>query len=371
MSSTAKRNKRTESVVPCKNISVNNRLRGGETQNGSKMIETGKRKRKPRRQNPRRGGPGFLLTCDAGREGKCRREAQDIISYYYYYSHHSTDDSSNADDSDHVEQNTTSNLTTVSHKNVPLTLEEEISLLRKGATVDQILAQQDGTNNHLHKHEKKTLSLEPYETGCRGVVVLLLPTNNTKTLGDEKPIADSNKSITIDPISLVKRVIKDIHTNQEKESPRSRFITRMIPVQTTCFANLEEISRTAKELIDSCFPLDARHHLDQQPNSNNNKDTINNRQSFEILFKRRLCSSVTRNECIDAVAKHFDDARFKVDLTHPDYSFIMEVCKSLVCMSIVHNFKSSCHNFNLFQISEKAKGQLAIAKSSQDTTDDE
>jgi tRNA acetyltransferase TAN1 len=215
------------------------------------------------------------------------------------------------------------------------------------------------------------------------VVVLLLPTSSTMALTDEKPIdghrctttttsADSKKSTTIDPISLVKRVIKDIHTNQEKESPRSRFITRMIPVQTTCFANLEEISRTAKELIDSCFPLDAHHHLNQQRNSNSNKDTINNRQSFEILFKRRLCSSVTRNECIDAVARHFDDTRFKVDLTHPDYSFIMEVCKSLVCMSIVHNFKSSCHNFNLFQISEKVRDQLAVAKNCQDaTTDDE
>lgn len=338
--------------------------------------ETEQKRKKVSRRNPSRGGPGFMLTCEVGREVKCAREAQDIISYYYY--HHSCVD--NPTNSDRIMNNPTD--ITNSSKRVPLSLDEEISLLREGTSVDQLLAHQDGIDGHLHDKEKRALKLEPYETGCRGVVVLLLPNRNRRKVlvsGEEPTVdhstpssADCNATIKFDPVSLVTRVIKDIYTNGEKESPRSRFITRMIPVQTTCFANLEEISRTSKQLIDSCFPGDTQDQLDHRlgKDSDKTKNVISKKISFEIAFKRRLCSSVTRNECIDAVARHFDDNRFMVDLKNPEYTFIMEVCKSLVCMCLVHNFRTSCHNFNLFQISEKAKEYLIPIKSN-DATDDE
>jgi tRNA(Ser,Leu) C12 N-acetylase TAN1 len=340
------------------------------------QTETGRKRKKVSRRNPSRGGPGFLLTCEVGREVKCAREAQDIISYYHY--HHSC--VGNLSNLDQNMSNLTDTVNT--KKNVPLSLDEEISLLREGTSVEQLLAHHDGIDCHLQDKEKRTLKLEPYETGCRGVVVLLLPNQNHRqasVLGEGPTVEHSTTSsadfltaITVDPVSIVTRVIKDIYTNEEKESPRSRFITRMIPVQTTCFANLEEISRTAKQLIDSYFPGDTQNQPDHQlgKDKSNANNVMNQKISFEIIFKRRLCSSVTRNECIDAVARHFDDNCFKVDLKNPEYTFIMEVCKSLVCMCLVHDFRSSCHNFNLFQISEKAKEYLMPIKSN-DATDDE
>jgi hypothetical protein len=184
--------------------------------------------------------------------------------------------------------------------------------------------------------------------------------------------ADCKTTMKLDPVSLVTRVIKDIYTNEEKESPRSRFITRMIPVQTTCFANVEGISRTSKQLIDSCFPIDTKNYLDCRldKDNSNNENVMSQKISFEIIFKRRLCSNVTQTECIDAVARHFDDNRFNVDLKNPEYTFLMEICKSLVCMCLVRNFRSSCHNFDLFQISEKAKEYLVHTKPN-DAIDDE
>lgn len=315
-------------------------------------------RRHAKSRNPRRGGPGFLLTCDVGREVKCAREGKDIISHYY---HHSFIDMSNScDDINDLEQHELkgqSHLKPAERSKNPLSLEEEISMLREGASADQVLLKSD---------ETKQPPFELYETGCRGVVVLLLHNNKTAIDDDETdesmyvdnsalslaPVFTSKDEdrMTIplkafNPISLVKRVMQDI-TEGEQDAPRSRFVTRMIPIQTTCFANMNEISTAAKQLIDSRF----RHKL-HQVNDSLPKSKI----SFEILFKKRICSNVTREDCINVVASHFDEGRFKVDLTNPEYTFVMEVCKTLVCMSIVHNFKSSCHNFNLFQISEKAK----------------
>ena len=35
-----------------------------------------------RKFNPKRGGPGILMTCEQGREHKCEREGVDILQYY-------------------------------------------------------------------------------------------------------------------------------------------------------------------------------------------------------------------------------------------------------------------------------------------------
>ena len=35
------------------------------------------------KRNPKRGPPGILLTCETGREFKCRNEGLDIINHYF------------------------------------------------------------------------------------------------------------------------------------------------------------------------------------------------------------------------------------------------------------------------------------------------
>jgi hypothetical protein len=94
----------------------------------------GKKRRyqKPYQQNPKRGGPGVLMTCETGREVKCQREGLDILNHYCHSS------------------------TTVTKKDnetaSSLNLEEELKMLRSRKTANA------------------SSLFGVYDTGCRGSV---------------------------------------------------------------------------------------------------------------------------------------------------------------------------------------------------------
>ncbi len=94
--------------------------------------------------NPKRGAPGILLTCDRGREAKCQREALQIIDHYYEKQHHHEEDGSSSHNvHDHTDTSKT------------MSLEEELKQLQE---VDQT---------------KKEANFGIFDTGCSGVVFAL------------------------------------------------------------------------------------------------------------------------------------------------------------------------------------------------------
>ncbi len=306
------------------------------------------------RSNPRRGGPGVLLTCERGREGKCRREGLEILRYYL--SKQSKDEGDT--------------------KHKKLTLDEEIAMLQKQKGIDSAA------------DAEETKDFEVYETGCGGNVLVLcmLPdstlipsiqtewseakkgdnsakrkstdSNNgavkrakierqgeaserneicssTGIVGSETSLSD--ESPPWDPVETVQQVLHDLHSSSTK-APSSRFVTRMIPIQATCFASFEEISLTAKALVQK--------YLKGSPPS-----------TFAVNVKRRNCSTVTRDEIIDAVAGAVMDIEsnkneWKVNLKAPAYTIMVEICKTLCGMTIVRNAGASTkyRNFNLLEI---------------------
>ena len=151
--------------------------------------------------------------------------------------------------------------------------------------------------------------------------------------------SESDESPPWDPVETVKRVIHDLHSKLTV-APSSRFVTRMIPIQATCFASLEEIGLTAKALVQK--------YLKGSPPS-----------TFAVNVKRRNCSTVTRDEIIDVVAGAMMDVEgnkneWKVNLSIPSYTILVEICKTLCGMTIVKNAGASIkyRNFNLLEIRE-------------------
>lgn len=310
-----------------------------------------------KRNNPRRGLPGVLLTCERGREKKCKREGLDILRYYL-----------NKNDAPVKDQK-------------ELTLEEEIAMLQKGASSDQVL----GDNGSLETDGKNAFSVS--ETGCGGTVFIictlpdaaLIPpiqtewseANDAKRKAEEhvedngerkrarvepkdvesakkdEPACENDKrpltSETVlketapwDPVETVQQVLKDLDS-ASTSAPSSRFVTRMIPIQATCFASVEEIGLTAKALVD-------KYLKDEMPST------------FAVNIKRRNCSSATRDEIINAVAGAVLDLEshngaWKVDLKSPEFTIMVEVAKTLCGISIVRDV-SSYRNFNLLEIRE-------------------
>jgi hypothetical protein len=105
----------------------------------------GKKRRyqKPYQQNPKRGGPGVLLTCETGREVKCQREGLDILNHYCHSSTTTVTKKDNETETENENETETAS---------SLNLEEELKMLRSRKTANA------------------SSLFGVYDTGCRGSV---------------------------------------------------------------------------------------------------------------------------------------------------------------------------------------------------------
>lgn len=296
-----------------------------------------------RRTNPRRGGPGILITCETGRDSKAKREGLDILEHYW---------------------NLQNNNDSKKEGSKTLSLDDEIAMLKT-------------------RKKKGDSFLSEYDTGCRGTVSLVctLPAcalvapmekettqqndkehdnvvSNKKQKRELEPeskddakeeahltqkvdtvpkLYDPSKSTPWDPLAVVHNIITDIQTNN-KEAPSSRFISRMIPIQATCYSTMEEITHMATSLLDKYL------------------STSNDPKTFSVAIKRRNCSLVTKDQVIDCiynlvVAKK---KNYTVKLKNADVTIIVEICKTLCGMSVIDNCAERFQNFNLQELREKA-----------------
>ena len=379
------------------------------------MGKQSKKKHSSFRNNPPRGNPGMLAVCETGRESKCLREAMEILRHYFYAeeSDESTKSQSAEGEAEVEERH--------------LSLEEEIKLLKKGASADAVLS---GVSDPTKKQE---VPFRVYDTGCRGTVFIMctLPnselisttistakpmhskdekigqrkhniedgkkkeendvtetnneTNGTKRKLDKvdtsastnytvstikKKKANDDKNVKWDPIQAIKKIFDDIQSGCT-DAPRSRFVARMIPMQVTCFASLEEISANARELIKDFLLPKAKESI-----------MGNKLRSFKIEFKRRNCNHIGREQVVDAIANIVKDlsmdfwkkekneeckegdpkSLFRVDLGSPDYTIIVEICRTLCGMSVVSN-ANSFKRFNLIVCQEEYHSKVTSTDS--------
>lgn len=305
-------------------------------------------------RNPKRGPPGMLLTCETGRETKCQREGLEILMHYYNGRDGNEDnDSANTADSSQVPP-------TVDSK--PLSLEEELKQL-----------QQSNKNKKKNKNSNdQTDPLQVYDTGCRGTVFLVctLPDSQliepilteykkSKQREDDDDTSVKNSKIETpsspswDPIATFQAIWKDRiapPTTATSEAPSSRFVTRMIPVQATCFASPEELSLTAAALL--------KRHFAMGEETSTTAKTTTTTKTFAITAKRRNCQNLPREKIIDVVAAVMEEQetsnrKLKVDLSNPDITIVVEVCKTLCGVSVVEN-ALQYKNFNLLAADEAA-----------------
>jgi tRNA acetyltransferase TAN1 len=320
---------------------------------------------------PKRGGPAVLLTCDTGRDSKAKREGLQILEYYLHLDKpkHTEDDDCKKD-----------------AEEKPLSLDAELAQLQS----EHQKAPNSQQQQQQHDYKKKPFAY--YDTGCKGTVFLfcmlpdcaLIPSiqsakSNLKKLKDGETNGGDNPSnspakkakieedgstktsetlavtpspLPWDPLATVRRVMHDLDqessaTHHNSNIPGSRFVSRMIPVQATCFASMEEIQLTFRSLLERTV-LNKGSLLPSTP-------------TFGIKFKKRNCGSVTRDQVITEIGKQVEEATnktWKVHLDNPDYRIQIEICKTVCGMSILAASKEdafmSKHNFNLADLRAQA-----------------
>ncbi|KAG7336587.1 THUMP domain containing protein [Nitzschia inconspicua] len=270
---------------------------------------------------------------------------------------------------------------------VPLSLEEELKQLKSKAS-------KGGNYNYDNNGNKSSFGV--YDTGCRGSVFVIctLPnceliepiqteyqkakilaeqqqkndddmTNDrtkaaTTTTNDEesesnnknnnndqdvptkkKPKIDkvSTKETSViatpwDPIATVDAILADRTSGKSNVGiPSSRFITRIIPIQATCFASEEELRLTCENLLPKYLPKDTK--------------------TFAIVMKRRNCERLKRDAIIDIIANIVVGLvpKCKAQMDKPEITITVEICRTLCGISVVKNY-DQYKNFNLFSLTE-------------------
>ncbi|GKY91651.1 hypothetical protein MPSEU_000137000 [Mayamaea pseudoterrestris] len=352
--------------------------------------------------NPARGGPGVLWTCEPGKERRCLREGLDILQHYL------ADDVAmkkpEVDDDFKQKQQTDASNEQGKEGEPKLTLDDEIAMLKNrnkskngkslsdlpfqeyetgckgtvfmlytGSTrADAVIAEQDCTSSDQPQAKKARLE----ETDSVAAAVTATTTKCASD-GDEASDPQSQEKVAL-PISpdestwQVLPTVLTIFEDQIKDAalaataavqddddnkisdqgskgsalgsqpvsssshiPTSRFMTRMIPIQATCFAKAQEVQDT--------FALLLEQHVSAQ----------DSKHTFAISTKRRCCEHLKSQEVIQAIGGQVAKLRpnWTVNLRQPDFTVIVETCKTLVGISILpSSYLSVVRNFNLAEL---------------------
>jgi hypothetical protein len=119
------------------------------------------------------------------------------------------------------------------------------------------------------------------------------------------------KDMPEDSATFTRRILLDL---VEKQQTRTRFISRLIPVQAVCSARLEVIQQTLGDLVAANMAL-----------LTGNGEKIN---SYGIMFRHRW-NDMHRDDTISALADsvHAKCPSLTVNLKNPDFAIIVEVLK--------------------------------------------
>ncbi|EFA81959.1 hypothetical protein PPL_05193 [Heterostelium album PN500] len=256
---------------------------------------------------------GCLYTFGQGRENQATKDLFNLLNQYTVeLEEKSTNDNNNNKSTEN--ENKTNNFMN--------DFEKELAMARE-----------EGKNNK----KGKSKLFEKLELCCEGIAFV--------GFNEEATSKYNVKDILV-------KLFNDMET---EKSTKSKFITRIIPIQKTCiFTNLQEHIKTL---------------IDKELNS------LKESKKYKIEFRSRYNTVVEKDKEIMAIAEMVNDIH-KVDLENPEYTIIVEIIKQFCAISIVSDFMRY-KKYNLANIAglpvsnQPKKKKLTIASNLKDDKQDE
>ncbi|CAI5681041.1 unnamed protein product [Oreochromis niloticus] len=154
----------------------------------------------------------------------------------------------------------------------------------------------------------------------------------------------------IESDKLVHHILSDLHTTKKK---KSRVILRMLPVTGTCKAFQEDMVKYLTTFLEPWF---------KTPSC----------ATYQIAFKARNSNHNKRDEIIKSIASLVGkmNPKNKVDLTNPELTIIVEVIKTVCCLSVVKDY-TLYRKYNVQEVvkDDISKPDVTTAKADADTSD--
>ncbi|KAE9462205.1 hypothetical protein C3L33_05892, partial [Rhododendron williamsianum] len=340
----------------------------------------------------RPGVQGFFITCDGGRERQASHEAIDVIDSFYEelvhgkasgvkcgqladkslnkktkftYSDSSSSDNDDNDAGNDNDSETDDQKDKEDEKDKPESHEDGDANLESSINADsnphKLEENKDDSKEDATCDESQTVEgdvlpakrqcVEPTASGCGDVTsnkkeemsVDRLIEAELEELGDRNKRRFNNLDSGCNGVVFLQMrkrdkdpSPKDIvqHMMSSVSSTRkhiSRFMLRVLPVEVTCYASEEEITRAIKPLILQYFPVETQTAI-----------------KFAVLYEARANTGIDRMKIINAVAKSVP-APHKVDLNNPDKNIVVQIAKTVCLMGVVEKYKELA-KYNLRQL---------------------
>nr|CAG4652271.1 EOG090X0GPG [Triops cancriformis] len=152
------------------------------------------------------------------------------------------------------------------------------------------------------------------------------------------------KTTLENPTKVVDSILNDIQTSGQQ---KSRFLIRLLPIEATCKANIDDIKRSVEPLLETHFQ---------------------NVKTFSVLFRVRNNNQMKRDDVIAAVAqmitKRFPDIR--PNLNDPEKSITIEIIQTYACLGVVSRYFDFA-KYNLVELAQKGKPESIITSENQNS----
>uniref|UniRef100_A0A1B6CRM5 THUMP domain-containing protein n=1 Tax=Clastoptera arizonana TaxID=38151 RepID=A0A1B6CRM5_9HEMI len=240
-----------------------------------------KRKKTSRYQLLEPGLKGFLCTCN-GREKDCIRESYNILNEY-------------ADKLYCTEKSF------VNFKDINSTQKDN-------EEIEDELQQEIATHNQNKLLDEKRFQV--VDSGTKGCVFI--------------------KTLIEDPIHLAHEIMTDIKNTKQS---KARYLLRMIPIEITCKAYLDDIKKAAEILFDKHFKCEPT--------------------TFSIVYNKRNNNNLLREEIIKSLAIIVTDKNcdHKADLKQAKFTILVEVMKNICCLAVIQDY-FDLRKFNITELSK-------------------
>lgn len=237
------------------------------------------------------GDKGFLCSCN-GQEKQCIRECYNILNKYADMMFKETVSEENSHSSQAADQTSDpTNATDLDEE-----FKEEIECLKKAGEMPK--------------------RFQVVTSGAKNLLFI--------------------RTTVEDPVALASAIIKEV---QETKELQTRYLIRLVPIETTCKAYIDNIKR-------ACIPLLDRHFND-------------NPRSFSIVYNHRNNKNLSKDEVIKTIADLIGDYKkgHTVNLNHADVSIIVEVIKGNVLLAVIPQY-IQYKKFNLHSLCDQSNSKV-------------
>ena len=255
----------------------------------------GKNRHAKRRYSPaddfKQGLQGIMITCDIHREKQAVRECFGLLEQLI--------------GDDGVSSSAAAAACSDAGATAGSALAQELADLGGGAS-----STTGAAGKGKGKRGGKARKFSSMQTGCGGNIFIKF------------------EDVSLDPLELADRIFDQaIASAAHSHTSAAPHVIRLLPVQMTCVANVDEIAKAATALAWALCGSEG---------------------SYSVQWKRRCNSSIDKMSVIDAVAGLVPKVAPKatVSLKSPDAAILVDVIKNVSCVSVLPKWRQN-REYNL------------------------